>query len=76
METEECCMIPVTLSTPENIWEISVPETSIDAIRKLAKTCGDKSVYCEVALPDEYHVNVPIEAVKYIDRLYGVGAFV
>jgi len=67
-------MIPVTLVTPENIWEITIPEKSIPAVRALAKTWGDTTDYCEIALPDEYHTNVPIAAINQLVRMYRTGA--
>ena len=67
-------MIPVILITPENIWEISIPEKSIPTIRALAKTWGDTSEYCEIGLPNEYHTNVPKAAIEQLQRMYQVGA--
>jgi len=68
-------MMSVTLVTPENIWDILVPERSIPAIRALAKTWGDTSEYCEIALENEYHTHVPLAAIKQLDRMYKEGAF-
>jgi len=65
----------VTLVTPENIWDILVPERSIPVIRALAKTWGDTSEYCEIALENEYHTHVPLAAIKQLDRMYKEGAF-
>ena len=69
-------MIPVMLLTPEDIWEISVSDTCIDTIRRLAKMSGDKSIYCEIAMPDEYLTNVPYAAIRQLDRMYQAGALV
>ena len=69
-------MIPVILSAPGKMYEIRVSEHSIDAIRRLAKTGGDKSQYCEIAMPDEYHTNVPLAALNQVERMYREGAFV
>jgi hypothetical protein len=73
--SERYSMIPVTLITPENIWEISISEKSIPTVRALAKTWGDTSEYCEIALVNEYHTHVPIAAIKQLDRMYQAGAF-
>ena len=67
-------MIPVILVTPENIWEITIPEKSIHVVRSLAKTWGDTSEYCEIALENEYHTHVPLAAIKQLDRMYRTGA--
>jgi len=67
-------MIPVILVTPENIWEITIPEKSIHVVRSLAKTWGDTTDYCEIALPNEYHINVPIAAIRQLDHMYRTGA--
>lgn len=67
-------MIPVMLITPENIWEIQVSDKAINPIRALAKTSGDFSDYCEIALENEYHTHVPLAAINQISRMYEAGA--
>jgi len=67
-------MMPVMLVTPELIWEIEVGDKSVGVIRALAKTPGDTSHYCEVAMYNEYHTYVPLAAINQIVRMHAAGA--